>query len=577
MFPWLLALLPAAFYLTQLGSYGRLEYDDYYGILPQMAEGARYTASPWRWLAVRSNEHSVVLPALAFSVNASITGGDNRVLSALAVTLLWCASAFLWRSLPTAFSGSRVLRVAGPLLLSGLALSPAGSYSMVMGFSGVIWFMSIAFSVVAIVALRRGVRSESAIPLAAVFVAGWASVLSYGAGLFVWPALLAGALMYRMPRRRFAALCFGAVVPFVFAVSTYVRPAGHPGLSVASPRLLVEFVAVYLGSYFVANPWAAGIVGLAGLGTAALLAGHYVRAVDSETKDELIPWVMLGLYGLLNAAGTAVARSALGGARSSRYAPVAALFWMALLVAGLTVASRGSTPRRRSPAVVGLAMVLSLVVPLAATWWRGLPIFAGWVERAAWQPVAELALVDGVEDWDVLETLSVAPREVLARRELLARLGHLPFGRPASGAMSSLGLREDAGASPCGSPAATVSSIHPVGGGTVRVEGVLERDGPAPPEMAIVDGHGGVRGVVRFVGPLPFPARLAMLGSPPRRWAGYAQRVAPDELLRIVSRASEDRARPCAASGSWRASDRPAGASFVGSWKQPLGLRQSTP
>ena len=569
-------LLPAVFYLAQLNRFGRLEYDDYYGIVPQVVQGTHFTSDPWRWLTVKSNEHSVVLPALVFALNIAVTGGDNRVLSALAVALLGCVAVLLWRVLPSAFSRSGALRWAGPLFVGGLVLSPAGSYSVVMGFSGVIWFTSVALSVAAIVTLRRGAASRSPWPVIAIVAAGWAAGLSYGAGLFLWPALVAGALMVRAPRRRVLALCVGGLAAFVFALATYARPAGHPEVGLASLRLLVEFAAVYLGSFFVANPLAAGVLGLAGLAAAAVLGFRLFRGLGAETADELAPWVMLGAFGVLNAAGTAVARASMGGARSSRYAPVAGLFWMALLVIATALASRARRRQRPAGSVVGLTPSLVLLLFLAATWWRGIPILAGWVERAAWQGPAELALVDGIEDLEALEALSVAPREVLARRELLIRLRHVPFDRPQAGALVPAG-RPPHAAAPCAGLAATVTALSPVDGETVRVEGVIEGGGSPSPELAVVDGDGRTRGALRVLPPSPLRARDGEPAGRVLRWAGYARSARREDPLRIAVLSTDGIGPPCTASEPWRISDGSTGASSVGAWKQPLGLRRSPP
>jgi hypothetical protein len=570
-------LLPAVFYLFQLNSFGRIEYDDYYGILPQVMDGTHLSRSPLRWLLLKSNEHSVTLPAVAFALNAWATSGDNRALSALAVVLLLGVTMLLWRSLPRVFFSFKALRAAGPLLLSGLLLSPAGAYSVVMGFSGVIWFMSIAFSVLAIVLLRRGAKSRSLVPMGAVIVAGWASVLSFGTGLFLWPALVVGAAIYRMPWRRLIALCAGAVVPYAFAALTYVRPPGHPGLHLAKPWLLVEFFAVYLGSFLAANRWAAGVIGLAGLAGAGLLAVVFLRDSDAETADELAPWAMLVTYAVGNAVGTAVARATLGGARSSRYAPVAALFWIGLLVIACALAWRAADRRDPSRPVGLLVPTLCLLAPLAATWWRGLPIFAGWVERATWQGIAELALTHGVYDPDVLEAVSVAPREAFSQRAFLARCRQVPFERPPSAPVHLDGPAAGESAAPCPTFRARVTTVHPVDGDTARVEGVLEGEAPPVPELLVVDGEGRLRGVLRV---LPTPALLARIGVPGGRavrWAGYLRPAGSDDPVRIFWRGPGGGERLCPVSDPWQASDRWPGPSLVGVWKQPLGLRQNTP
>jgi hypothetical protein len=576
MLLWLLALLPPAFYLLQLDSFGRLQYDDYYGIIPQMLDGSHFVSSPIRWLLLKSNEHSVTLPALVYALNVAASAGDNRVLSALAVMLLAGVAVVLWRALPCAFSGPRALRVAGPLLVSGLVLSPAGSYSVVMGFNGVMWFMSIGCSVLAIVLLRRAGESGSPGPLAAVVAAGWASALSFDTALFLWPALVAGAVLYRLPRRRLLVLCLAALATYTFVALTYVRPAGHPGLQGTKPWLLVEFAAVYLGSFLAASPWVAGALGVAGLAAAAFLAIPLLKGREDGGAGELVPWVMINVFAVGNAVGTALARAAQGGARSSRYAPLAALFWLSLVVIGCSLAWRAAQ-RRDPPRPVGVvAPVLFVLAPLLATWCRGLPIFAGWVGRAEWQGVAELALVHGIEDWEALEAVSVAPQEAFGQRGLLERLRHVPFERARPALSSPDAVPGSEGAAPCPALRARLTALLAVDGETVRVEGLLEGDSPRS-ELLVLDGSGRPRGVLRVLRP---PALVARFGVPRDRsvlLAGYARPAAPGDPLRVFSRLPDAGGTPCSASEVWRASDRLPGRSGVGSWRRVLGLRQSAP
>ncbi len=572
--PWIAVLLPAAFYLAQLDHFGRLQYDDYYALLPRMMEGARFTHDPLRWLTLRSNEHGVALPALVFAANVRATSGDNRALSAIAVVLLAAVSGLLLRALPHALTGGDAERIAWAVLVGGLILSPAGSYSIVAGFSGVMWFMSLAFSVAAIVLLRKGCESRSILPMAGVVAAGWAAALSYGTALFLWPALVAGALMYRAPRRRLAALLIGAAIPYAFAVATYARPPQHPGIQAAKPWLLVEFFAVYLGSFLQANPWAAGATGLAGLAVAALLALRAFPRLGSEDVKELAPWLMTGLFALGIAAGTALARAAMGGARSSRYAPVAALFWVSLGVVASAMVRPG--PERRGPArrLVRPATLLVVLAAVAATWWRGLPVLAGWLERASWQVPAEVALVRGVDDPAVLEAVSIAPQQVFDARDTLARLGHLPFNRPQPLPASPLLA---ATAAPCPGVRGRLTAVHAIDGSTFRVEGALDGDAPADPDLPILDARGELRGLLRVIPPRNLPARFGVAAAGEARLAGYVRPSGPDGPLRVFAPGPRAGGGGCAISDPWRVSDAWPQPSGVTAWRRPAGLRPSAP
>jgi len=128
---------------------------------------------PLRWLLLKSNEHSVTLPAVAFALKRVGDFGDNRALSALAVVLLLGVTMLLWRSLPRVFfsfqSTSRG-RASAPQWPLALACRRLQRGDGILGRQS--GSMSIAFSVLAIVLLRRGAKSRSLVPMGTVIVAG---------------------------------------------------------------------------------------------------------------------------------------------------------------------------------------------------------------------------------------------------------------------------------------------------------------------------------------------------------------------------------------------------------------------
>jgi hypothetical protein len=506
----------ALLWASLVPSMGRLQSNDYYGIVGQVVDGERFTSDPLRWLLVKSNEHTVVLPTLIYAANVGLDGGDNRALSALSLLFLLALGCVLWSLLP---AGLRAGRPGGPtwgLVLAGMVFTPAAAHSIVLGFSGTIWFLSNLFAALAAHRLAACAAERSGVAFAAVLAAAGLGTLSYSTNLSLWPALLVGAVLLRLPLRRLAVLAGGGALAFVFAALTYTRPLQHAAPVVADPVAVGKFFAVYLGAPLATDPRLAGLLGIAGLlAGGALLASVVLRRDPAETRA-VAPWVVLQLYAVGNALGTAVARTGMGGARSSRYASVAILFWIGTVVIGGLIAAR--TGARRPRVWTRLAVAAGLLL-VAATWVHGRPILRAYRERAALHPLAELAIVHSVPDRLALDAVTPAPREIDLLRRFMETRRHVPFDQPPP---ATYGQAVAVGPAPAGLPALEEATVvaTPVGGPVVRLElpGIPGFDRWA--ELLLVGDDGTARGVLRDVSP-PWSVRWRRGDTGARRWAGY--------------------------------------------------------
>ncbi len=420
-------LIPFLLWAAMLPWMGRLPANDYYGIVAQVADGAHFTADPLRWLAVKSNEHTVVFPALLYAANVVLGDGDNRVLSALALVTLLLLAALLARRLPPPLAEGSAQTPVWALLVALLVFTPAAAHSIVLGFSGTIWFVANLLAVTAIHQFARLAERPSAARAAAVLVAAFACTLTYSTSLALWVALLLGAWLYRLPLRYRFALATGAAPAIVFLTVLYSRPEQHPGPVLDDPVSAARFVAVYLGGPLAADAVLAGCLGIAGLLLAAGIAATLIANRTSLERAALLPWLLLQVYAVGNALGTAVARADLGGARSSRYASVAILFWISLAVVGTASACRPGIRWGVRSRAVPLAAVALLV---GATWFRGAPVLVEYLRRAARHPLAELALVHDIGDRDALTVASPKPGEIEHLRAFMAARGSVPFDLP---------------------------------------------------------------------------------------------------------------------------------------------------
>lgn len=435
-----LMLSPSLLYLAKLPEFGRCQYNDYYGIIMLLVDGNRFTRDPLRWLKLKSNEHTVTLPALVYVANTALTHGDNRGLSAFALMLLFLTWAVLYRlTVRTLDLPPPGCWVAG-FILAAFVFSPAPAHSVVLGFSGTIWFMSNLFTVAAFGLLLREPVEKPPI-IAPVLLVGFLGALSYSTNLSLWPGLIVAALLLRRPLRQLVAVAVtGAAVYVVFF--HFFRPLPwHPKLETSHPLVLLHYTFTYLGNLFSVHATRAAVIGGIGAVACVFTAGWIILSRSRELQSRGAPWIGLQIYVLGNAIGTAVGRSGFGivQALSSRYSSLSTLFWVAqLALLAATLKSRGSAQRRDRrwpPATVPL---LAAALLLVLAYHHGLAVYRAYLGRAARQPLAAEAVRLGVADWEVLRTLTPVPEQIrktaslhdLPVWEFLKRYRQVPFDRP---------------------------------------------------------------------------------------------------------------------------------------------------
>ncbi len=520
-----LLLAPAVAYLAILPFVGHLQYNDYYGILGLVVEGNHLSHNPVRWLTVKSNEHTVALSLALYVLNFLVTGGDNVGLSVWSLAMMVTSAFLLWSLVPLDLRERFPLALGLAVVLGTLALTPVAVHNIVLGFSGTLWLTANAFALGAIRLTVTGARREGSGWFVAAGLLGLAAAFAYSTGLAVWPALLVLGLGLRLPWRRLGLLLVPAAADLAFEALTYTRPAELPPPETGRPLLLIKFLAVYLGQIFARPRVAAGVIGLGCLAAVVVVALWLVRR--RRLAGELAPWLAVGVYGLTNAVVTAVARARLGGARSSRYATLAALVWACLLVLAVWAVRRMTPGLRRR--LTAAALAVACVAGLAATWVRGVGLFTDYLDRAAFQPVAEIAWRYGIRDPEMLRSVSVATDQLWVVRPWMEALRHLPFrGSPevVPGAPPPGDVRGRCGGT------RVLGEVRASLGEVVRVGGVV--DGPwKGRRVVLVDRLGRVVGLgVRLHRPpvtrLDWPRRGVS-------WVGYllagGVQEAPEVLL----------------------------------------------
>jgi hypothetical protein len=429
----LLALAPAILYVALLPRFGRLPYNDYWGILGGLVSDGRLSRDPKVWLLVRNNEHLVDVPALVYAANVALTHGDNRALSAFALGVLAVQVVVLWRLLPELDPEPRAVRPvwrgALGLVLGVLVFTPAAAHSVVMGFSGTIWFLANLLAVAAVALLVRAAGPARPFGVVPVLLVGLVASLTYSTSLSLWPALLLGAWLLGRPWRDGLVLGAGAGAVYLLRTLAY-RPNPHHPDPVTAPLDVLQYGAAYLGNPFAARFGPAVAVGSVGLVLALAGLAVVLRSGAPALRASAAPWLMLQVYALGNALGTAVWRSGFGWLSSSRYVSVAVLFWVGLIGLGLALLGSREGPARPWCRLHPAPMLAASATIVLACYVRGIPVLIDNLERAARQPEAERALLDGSLDLEALKTISRVPSQVVDVAPYLRASSHVPFDPP---------------------------------------------------------------------------------------------------------------------------------------------------
>lgn len=517
------AAVASAPYWLQLQAFGAMQRNDYYWVLQQVTSSDGWTSSLASWAAVRSNEHWVPLPAVVYAINVMLTGGDNRGLSAAVLLILLLVFALILRMIVVTLDPPAPVAIVMAGTAAAFVFTTATAHNVVMGFSGIIWGLSnlLAVSAIAALTLRRHAFTGA-------LVAALIGAAAYSTNLMVWPALAMGALV--MARRRQGA-AFAIVGACVIAASAafYQRTPGHPVPETRHLAGLAVYVAAYIGSPFTGRIDVATVLGTVAIFLAAVTTIGAMRLpVSAPLRQQIAPGVMLQMYAVANALAAAVFRFDLGGAIQPRYATVALLFWVgSVLVAGSLWCALVHG-RRISRPVAALALTAAAVLT-TMTYARGHAVYATYMERAVWSPVAADSLRLGIRDDEVLGRMTPSPEEIIDDVPAMKRLGHVPF--------------DDAGVALLLPPRRAraevaiqgyVDRLVRIDATFVRVEGwAVGSDGELP-EILFIDQRGAVRG--RTMPGLP-RRDLSGLGAAATRsgWIGYA-RLARGESISAFGR-----------------------------------------
>lgn len=515
---WAALLAPVTLQLALLPQYGRLQRDDYYGVLRQVFADDGRPAEPGAWWRAHINYHRVAVPALIWGANVALFDGHNLPTSLLGLACLAAIALLLARRMPAAAPADGPGSVPGGRAPPGAWLLPAAIASVVMlqpivaqnvarSFSAIHTYLAALFAVTVMVVLwRRAAPDPGPIwPLWPLAVLG---PLTFSSELVTWPVAVAGALLLRLRGRDLAAVVGAAAL----AAATYLagRPPPVPA-ALPEPGLLCGFLGVFLGA-----PFSRELATARGVGWSLLALGAAAQALAfARTADRRLPafWAMVMLYGAGNGVLAALGRaSRFGetGALAARYTIYPTLFLLATAATLICVA------RRRERAT--WAVAAALVVALIPVYRWGLRVMEIAIDEGRRQPLAELALRLGVEDPRYLSLASSNERYLLSTVPLLEALGHVPFDRTELRLPGPivLGPAEVAEREP-GRLGRVAATVEPE---LVYVAGWLERAEGTGGEVLFLDHYGRSTSVISTYRPIGEAETL--------RWEGFARWLPAD-------------------------------------------------
>lgn len=344
---YLLALVPALSMLGRVLESTRLQWYDYWTLLP------RFT-NPDGSLAVRRlldqhEGHVLGLPRVIYWINYQMFAGSNVPLGVYVCIVAGAQVVLFSVVLPRRIRPS--WRAGLTAAISVMLFAPQGVHNFARAMSGTAWITANLLVLLAVIAASRQ-RTAIAILLAAL-----ASV-TYGTGLVAWPiVVLCLAFVGGATRRRLVAVVIAAAGMLIFYAANYEGASGSkPSLG---PADVLRRTTQVLGAMLFEDPELAVAAGIAGVGVFAVLVwivAHERRGADTW---QVCVFIAIGAYGI-------IAALLIGGSRggvfendiglSSRYASLSAMLWIAVVVLGASVVPRFSTV-----ATVGALTVLSLV------------------------------------------------------------------------------------------------------------------------------------------------------------------------------------------------------------------------
>jgi hypothetical protein len=298
----------------------RLQYADYWLMIESLLRPDGSLSLPG--LFNFSNHHFVAFPQLLYFLNIKLFAGSNIALGLIDVAIVCCLVGVLILMIRRS-NLDRPLQLATMGLMGALLFGLSGAWNFTHGMSGAAWLSANLFVVTAI--YQRSLdRNRTA------FAAAVLATISYGTGIFAWPAILAVGIV----RRPFAQWWreWPYVLGLVISAAIVKILSNNSGDTSTNDYLVIgQLAATFLGTSVGLSGGlaeAAGWVVLVGTPLCAIWLALFVR------PQEDAGWIGLVAYGwstiLVITQGRAMFMAAFG--YQGRYYSLAALTWLGFSV-----------------------------------------------------------------------------------------------------------------------------------------------------------------------------------------------------------------------------------------------------
>jgi hypothetical protein len=329
----------------------------------------------------QQNEHRPVVSKLISIVMARTT--DLNLVAEMYVGFAFqlVSLILIWRMLAVGFR-DRARVLIGPLTIAAslLLFWAVAHEDWIWGLASVQYFLSIFWAVLSVWALARWPGRWLSVCI--VSVATTLAMFTTGCGFALIGVGTLGILGYGIEQKKIRWL---QLVSFALVsagwTALYLKDYTSPGYSATSlarlhPLQMASYFVTYVGSPFwirTGGYRVAQLFGLLGIISLAA-AGYYIIRHARGWILAAAPWLLLAFYALINAAETAFARIDFGveQATSSRYRPIASLFWISLVMISSMVAYQ-IRPRfsRRVVVAASAAVIIAFMGGYWFLYYRG--------------------------------------------------------------------------------------------------------------------------------------------------------------------------------------------------------------
>jgi len=322
-------------------------------------------------LWAQHNEHRILFPKIILLVIARLTGWNIYYEEGFNVLVgMGIFSVLAAQIIKTSKTIKRPGLVWAIPIVSLIVFSLAQDFNYIYGWQ-VSLLLGTLTSIACIVQLSNPVfkwwRFISAILICLV------GTYSFAGAIVCWPIGAGLLLMSRERDKRRLSLAIWLAVGIV-AIAAYMhgyqRPIGSPPLlsGIAHPLAFLNYFFTYLGAIAGYTEVSAAITGLLCLAAIPLLIRHIVKQRFAVMGD-MLPYIGIALYSLMNGMITAMGRVGFGNAQalSARYITISFPLWVCVVVLLMIVASRQVdevTKKRQEPQRANKSVVIPLCVLL---------------------------------------------------------------------------------------------------------------------------------------------------------------------------------------------------------------------